>query len=94
MFKKRKGKEIYLSFLVSRGTVMIMFRLKFYLYLFLRRNTIKVRKSLRIYIYIVIVKIWMIENDHVFIGYKKKKKRKKERSERHFIKHRAKFRQF
>lgn len=49
VFKKRKGKEIYLSFLVSRGTVMIMFRLKFYLYLFLRRNTIKVRKSLRIY---------------------------------------------
>ena len=81
MFKKRKGKEIYLSFLVSRGTVMIMFRLKFYLYLFLRRNTIKVRKSLRIYIYIVIVKIWMIENDHVFIGYKKKKE-KKERKKR------------
>lgn len=34
----------------------------------------------------------MIENDYVIIEYKKKKK--KERSERHFIRRRAKFLQF
>lgn len=34
----------------------------------------------------------MIENDYVIIEYKKKKK--KERNERHFIRRRAKFRQF